>query len=202
MGVESEPDILRKRHYRYVNIKMAASDNDHLLQILNAHGQQFLSSFSLPTSVSDKKRKRADSPSRAAKLVKLSSPESDEEEEWAGIQVEGSESDEDPENGEYMWTHIHSVMEFCLFPDFEQEDDDFTSAPPNETVVVFSETTSKSGPSSLSSLAQKKAFMVCGFWVVVLPSYKCIQSSKVSKLREDPGVQQPDSAEVDDEDER
>ncbi|KAJ6539262.1 hypothetical protein B0H19DRAFT_1178082 [Mycena capillaripes] len=147
---------------------MAASDHDDLLQILNAHGQQFLSSFSLPTSPSDKKRKRTVSPPRATKVAKLSSPESDEEEEWIGIQAEESESEEDPEN------------------EFEQEDDDFTSTALNETVVIFSETTSKSGPSSLSSKAQKKAFM----------------SSKVSKLREDPGAQQPELAAEDDEDER
>lgn len=56
-------------------------------------------------------------------------------------------------------THFHSNLKF---PEFEQEDDEFTSgAPINENVVVFSETGSRPGPSNLSSLAQKKAFMVC-----------------------------------------
>ncbi|KAJ7937133.1 hypothetical protein B0H13DRAFT_1944365 [Mycena leptocephala] len=110
---------------------MAASDNDDLLQILNAHGQQFLNSFSLSSP----------SPSRPAKVAKLQSPESDEEEEWTGIQLDESESEEHSESGH---------------------------------------------PSSLSSMAQKKAFM----------------SSKVSKLREDPAVQQPESSAADDEDER
>ncbi|KAJ7700000.1 hypothetical protein B0H17DRAFT_273864 [Mycena rosella] len=141
---------------------MSTSDDD-LLQILNAHGQQFLGSFSLPTPTT-KKRKRADNSSRSAKIPKLQTPELDEE-EWTGIQVEQSDFGE--EN------------------DFEQEDDEFTSTAPTETVVVFSETAPKSGQSSLSSMAQKKAFM----------------SSKVSKLREDPGVQ-PETSAVDEEDER
>ncbi|KAF8211197.1 hypothetical protein K438DRAFT_1568530 [Mycena galopus ATCC 62051] len=144
---------------------MSAS-NDDLLQILNAHGQDFLNSFSLPASTSSKKRKSADNPSRAAKVAKLQPPESDEEDEWTGIQVDESESGEDTGK-------------------FEQEDDEFTSAPTNQNVVVFSETSSRPGPSGLS-LAQKKAFM----------------SSKVSKLREDPGAPQPESSAVEDEEER
>ncbi|KAJ7047454.1 hypothetical protein C8F04DRAFT_1172054 [Mycena alexandri] len=146
----------------------ASSDND-LLQILNAHGQQFLTSFSLPNPSSGKKRKSADSSSRPSKVPKLQPPEpEDDEEEWTGIQLEQSESEEDVEK------------------DFEQEDDEFTSATPNETVVVFSETARQSRPSSLSSMSQKKAFM----------------SSKVSKLREDPGLPQPESSPADEEDER
>ncbi|KAJ7781330.1 hypothetical protein B0H16DRAFT_1299412 [Mycena metata] len=147
---------------------MSASSDD-LLQILNAHGQQFLSSFSVPTPSSSKKRKSADTSSRPSKVPKLQPPEpEDDEEEWTGIQVEQSESEEDIED------------------EFEQEDDEFTSAAPNQTVVVFSETARQSGPSSLSSMAQKKAFM----------------SSKVSKLREDPGLPAPESSAADEEDER
>ncbi|KAF7352863.1 hypothetical protein MVEN_01253300 [Mycena venus] len=149
---------------------MPASDNDDLLQILNAHGQEFLNSFSFPAPSSSKKRKSEASSSRPAKVAKLQPPESDEEEEeeWTGIQVDQSEDEE--ETGS----------------EFEQEDDEFTSAAPNENVVVFSETGSKPGPSGLPSLAQKKAFM----------------SSKVSKLREDPGVLQTETAAADDEEER
>ncbi|KAJ7276289.1 hypothetical protein B0H12DRAFT_1065912 [Mycena haematopus] len=144
---------------------MSAS-NDDLLQILNAHGQNFLDSFSLPTPTSSKKRKSAESSSRPAKVPKLEPPESDEEDEWTGIEVDETEE--------------------ATGSEFEQEDDEFTSAPPtNENVVVFSET-GRAGPSGLSSLAQKKAFM----------------SSKVSKLREDPGVQQAESSTVEDEEER
>ncbi|KAJ7744526.1 hypothetical protein DFH07DRAFT_978443 [Mycena maculata] len=143
-----------------------------LLQILNAHGQQFLNSFSLPTTPSQK-RKSEDSPSRAGKIPKLQAADPEDElEEWAGIQVDQSDSGEETENGRRS--------------QFEQDDDEFTSAAPTKTVVVFSETTTKSGQSSLSSLAQKKSFM----------------SSKVSKLREDPGVQQPESSAADDEDDR
>ncbi|KAJ7095299.1 hypothetical protein B0H15DRAFT_104581 [Mycena belliarum] len=142
------------------------SSNDDLLQILNAHGQQFLDSFSLPAPSSSIKRKRGDNSSRPAKIPKYEAPELDDdesEEEWGGIQMQQSGSEEND--------------------DFEQEDDEFTSVAPTETVVVFS--APKSGQPSLSSLAQKKSFM----------------SSKVSKLREDPGIQ-PEKSAADDEDDR
>ncbi|KAJ7179910.1 hypothetical protein C8R43DRAFT_870438 [Mycena crocata] len=143
-----------------------SDSNDDLLQILNAHGQQFLDSFSLPVASSSKKRKCAEGPSRAAKVLKIQPAELDDEiEEWTGIQAEQSDSDE---------------------VDFDQEDDEFTSATPTQTVVVFSDTATQPGQSTLSSMAQKKAFM----------------SSKVSKLREDLGVQQQDKSVADDEDER
>ncbi|KAJ7507714.1 hypothetical protein B0H11DRAFT_1968289 [Mycena galericulata] len=147
---------------------MSASDDD-LLRILNAHGQQFLSSFALPLPSSPKKRKRDDIPSRAAKVPKLQPVELDDDwEEWTGIQLDQSENEVNAQD------------------EFEQEDDEFTSTVPSETVVVFSETATKPGQSSLTSIAQKKAFM----------------SSKVSKLREDPGVQQPEGSAADEEDER
>jgi hypothetical protein len=63
--------------------KMSASDN-HLLQILNAHGQQFLDSFSLPAASAPKKRKHAGGPSRPAKIQKLQPAESELEEEESG----------------------------------------------------------------------------------------------------------------------
>ncbi|KAJ7499003.1 hypothetical protein FB451DRAFT_1117853 [Mycena latifolia] len=146
---------------------MSTSDDD-LLQILNAHGQQFLNSFSFPAPSSSKKRKCIDNPARTAKIPKLQTPELDSDddlEEWTGIQVDQSESGEED--------------------DFDQEDDEFTSAAPSETVVVFSDVAPKSAQASLSSVAQKKAFM----------------SSKVSKLREDPGIQ-PETSAADEEDDR
>ncbi|KAJ6509899.1 hypothetical protein C8R47DRAFT_1299568 [Mycena vitilis] len=143
----------------------ASANNDHLLEILNAHGQQFLSSFSQPSA--SKKRKSVDGPSRPAKIAKREPSESDEE-EWTGIQQDSSEFEQDTEN------------------EFEQEDDEFTSSTPNGAVVVFSETAHKSAESTVSYMAQKKAFM----------------SSKVSKLREDPGIQESASTAADDEDER
>jgi hypothetical protein len=83
---------------------MSASDNNDLLQILNAHGQDFLNSFSLPTS--SKKRKSAESPSRPAKVAKLQSPKEDDEEEWTGIHV--SESEEDEEDTGSGWCKQHT----------------------------------------------------------------------------------------------
>ncbi|KAK7061649.1 hypothetical protein R3P38DRAFT_2830727 [Favolaschia claudopus] len=146
------------------------SSDQHLLQILNAHGQDFLNSFALPASALGTKRKSTEGSSRPAKVPKLQ-PESDddeEEEEWTGIQAESSESGDESEPGS----------------DFEQEDDEFTSAPSSSKVVVFSEVR-RPGNSDLQSLAQKKAFM----------------SSKVSKLRDEVSGQKLDSSTPDDDEE-
>ncbi|KAJ6614329.1 hypothetical protein B0H10DRAFT_2045736 [Mycena sp. CBHHK59/15] len=109
--------------------ELDAHSNDDLLQILHAHGQQFLSSFSLPAPSSGQKRKLDE--------------DSDDSEEWAGIQTEEYGSDGDTEN------------------DFEHEDDEFTSSIHTNNVVVFSETATRSGPANVSQMAQKKAFMIC-----------------------------------------
>ncbi|KAJ7228746.1 hypothetical protein GGX14DRAFT_487396, partial [Mycena pura] len=138
---------------------MSASDHNDLLHILNAHGQEFLKSFSRPTASSSSKRKCSDASPRPAKVPKhqpAAGAEDDSEEEWTGILVKHSESDENTGSGQY----------------FEQGDHESTSANPRN-VVVFSEMGPKSRDSDLSSMAQKKTFM----------------SSKVSKLRDDSGVQ-------------
>ncbi|KAF7331983.1 hypothetical protein MKEN_00078600 [Mycena kentingensis (nom. inval.)] len=128
------------------------SDQDRLLEILNAHGQDFLASFSLSST----KRKAPQQSPRPTKLQKLDVAE-DDEEEWAGIEEEGSS-------------------------EFEHEDDEFTSAAPDNHVIVFTGPTTSTQPFSAS---QKKAFL----------------SSKVSRLREDaPAVRPAQSSAEDEED--
>nr|GAT54055.1 predicted protein [Mycena chlorophos] len=113
------------------------SPNDHLLEILNAHGQEFLASFGLPTTAP---KRKADEPSpRPTKLQKTGSAGTEEEEEWGGIQASDDEDDEDGS-------------------DFEQEDDEFTSGVP-QNVVVFAQPATGARSDQGFSTAQKKAFL-------------------------------------------
>lgn len=70
---------------------MSAEDNARLLAILEAHGQEFVNSFSLPAQVLGSKRKFDD--------ISPTSPVEEEEtseEEWGGIQID-SEPEDDAE---------------------------------------------------------------------------------------------------------
>ncbi|PBL02494.1 hypothetical protein ARMGADRAFT_1159023 [Armillaria gallica] len=116
------------------------SDHEELLELLNAHGQDFLKSFPFPSSKeTTKKRKRA---------PQVEPEDSDEYEEWTGIGDQSDKSEEstdEEEDGSY-----------------EQEDDDFTaeSSSFSPNVVVFSEaSTSKLPDSDYVAKSQKKAFM-------------------------------------------
>ncbi|KAG5650211.1 hypothetical protein H0H81_000300 [Sphagnurus paluster] len=101
----------------------------NLLDILQAHGQQFLNSFSLPHSNNNvKKRKRTPDPSKSPQNEPTDN--SDSTEEWTGIaeddvalDISGSES-----------------LSECS-DDFEQEDDDFTASTsaPDSKVIIFEE---------------------------------------------------------------
>lgn len=87
-------------------------DETDLLSILNAHGQNFLSSFSQPPHTGNKKRKRAAKDEHAdsikvrivhedAQAVDGSEDKEDEEDEWAGFGSKGGEgSAETDEDGE------------------------------------------------------------------------------------------------------
>ncbi|KAJ7068187.1 hypothetical protein C8F01DRAFT_597037 [Mycena amicta] len=116
----------------------------------------------------NKKRKAVESSPRPAKLSKRESPQDDsedEEEGWGGIQ----ESDEDD-----------------ALSEFEQEDDEFSSAMPLPSVVVFASSNTPKSSQGFSA-AQKKAFL----------------SSKVSKLRDESFSQAvPTSVTADDAEER
>ncbi|KXN83704.1 hypothetical protein AN958_00845 [Leucoagaricus sp. SymC.cos] len=137
------------------------SDDNELLSILEAHGQQFLQSFNLPASIRTTKHKATDSNDKQSPLkrVRLSGDESSSEEEWGGIKIqenafseEGSDSEIDLED-----------------PECDQDDDGFTAGGStfvDEKTVVFSENAFET---ETISKAQMKAFM----------------SSKVSRLRDD-----------------
>ncbi|KAF8639442.1 hypothetical protein AX16_010297 [Volvariella volvacea WC 439] len=115
---------------------MSSGQHD-LLQILNAHGQQFLSSFgSLPQPSSTKRKRQPDS-----RPLDNRSDSSAEEGEWGGIQDQSSDlSDSDwDENAEY-------------------DDVPVTGSVRPSDVVVFTDTTSKSSQ-KLINKAQAKDFM-------------------------------------------
>ncbi|KAG5644062.1 hypothetical protein DXG03_009152 [Asterophora parasitica] len=150
----------------------------NLLDILQAHGQQFLNSFALPES-GPNKRKRAEtapSPRKSPKIV----PENDSEEEWGGI-AEDAEHDNESSRSESEGPD-----------DFEQEDDEFTAGSSSNAIdskiVVFQDLSyGSSKKSDPASKAQMKAFM----------------SSKVSKLREDvPGAPAKEKTDEEKEDDR
>ncbi|KAG6813489.1 hypothetical protein H0H92_010514 [Tricholoma furcatifolium] len=130
-------------------------DDQNLLEILQAHGQNFLNSFSLPTPISEsKKRKRNDDVSTSSEAPKVDISYSDEE-EWGGITEAYDSNAEDAGKDS---------------SDFEQEDDQFiaSSACPNSQVIVFQDIAS-TAKSDRAGKHQRKAFM----------------SSKVSRLRQD-----------------
>ncbi|KAF8076300.1 hypothetical protein FPV67DRAFT_1407592 [Lyophyllum atratum] len=155
------------------------AENQNLLDVLQAHGQQFLDSFTLPdSSVGLKKRKRVEDAPSSRKSPKIDLA-SNSEEEWGGIPEEiqpwlnngGTDSESEDSEG------------------FEQEDDDFTasSSAINSKVVVFRDTSGHSKQADAASKAQMKAFM----------------SSKISKLRQDiPGAPANEQTEEEKEDER
>ncbi|KAI0269164.1 hypothetical protein BC834DRAFT_841781 [Gloeopeniophorella convolvens] len=130
-----------------------------LLDILNAHGQQFLHSFGLPEPSGRKKRHAQEDSNagrRPAKLVKLDPDESDEEdeedwadsaEEWTGIGRDISTEDGSEENGAAIPSEARGPR-------------------PKPDVIVFSDIGKVSAQASSSKL-QAKTFM----------------SSKVSKLK-------------------
>ncbi|KII94780.1 hypothetical protein PLICRDRAFT_33591 [Plicaturopsis crispa FD-325 SS-3] len=160
-----------------------SSDENDLLSILEAHGQQFLSAFSIPESTGKKRRRKLSDQddSRQSKAPRKSEDSASdiEHEEWTGFGASGSDDEDesqraDDENGA---------------EDFEQEDDGFVADTSSRKadVVVFSDPRSHASTSNLSSKAQMKAFM----------------SSKVSKLRDevlpDAKANEPDDADVEDE---
>jgi hypothetical protein len=85
------------------------SSDEDLLQILQQHGQQFLSSFSLPVASSSQKRKRANSPPRVQKLPKVQTDEIDDSydsDEWTGIVATVSNSEESSEEGKCTGSRV------------------------------------------------------------------------------------------------
>lgn len=85
-----------------------ADDHQRLLQILEAHGKQFLNSFEQPSKPSSSKRKLEESDD--------SLDSGKEDEEWSGFGTENVGSD-DSEDGDAM-NSFHGALRF-LAPDFK-----------------------------------------------------------------------------------
>ncbi|EJD01330.1 uncharacterized protein FOMMEDRAFT_158463 [Fomitiporia mediterranea MF3/22] len=158
------------------------SDKDDLLALLQAHGQNFLSSFrTLPESTNERKRKR-----RKLDTVVLEETveEDNSDNEWTGFDSSGSEHSESGASGS---DHSESAGDEELD---DVQDDDFRSDHPAQKepeVVVFSSPSQSESTRVSKSLA--KSFM----------------SSKVSKLRQEitnPGVDNSRNDDNEDEDER
>ncbi|KAG6918934.1 hypothetical protein DXG01_010589 [Tephrocybe rancida] len=148
--------------------------DQNLLDILQAHGEQFLDSFSLPNvKHSPNKRKLAQELLNPCKAQKLDVPSAESEEEWGGID-EGS---------------VYEIGSGSEASEFEHEDDEFTAASSSaahSNVVVFQDIGRTSTRSDPATKSQKKAFM----------------SSRVSKLREDAsGAQKKEQTEEEKDDE-
>lgn len=87
-------------------------DQDNLLDLLQAHGQQFLSSFSIPVaSGSGKKRKRTAKSPIPNKVQKL---DSEEEEEWTGIKEEDLNSNDSQSENEEGVFFTESDLDGCI----------------------------------------------------------------------------------------
>lgn len=78
-----------------------ANDHQRLLQILEAHGQQFLNSFEQPKNPANGKRKPDDSPCSG-----------EEDEEWHGFRTgdAGSGDSGDGESVDYFHGTLHFLM--------------------------------------------------------------------------------------------
>lgn len=82
-----------------------ADDHQRLLQILEAHGQQFLNSFGHPPKPSSSKRKLEESNDSSA---------SEEDEEWNGFGTTGNVGSDGSE-GEGSIDSFHGALNY-LFP--------------------------------------------------------------------------------------
>ncbi|KAI0069090.1 hypothetical protein BV25DRAFT_1925886 [Artomyces pyxidatus] len=140
-----------------------ADDEQALLSVLNAHGQDFLASFASPSSQGQKrKRVTVAAAGPSSKAARLDDEELEEEEEWLGFGTSAPASDEGSSNpGEYESDDGEDLV----------EDDGFTASTSTHApnLVVFSDKSQASSSAPRPTKAQMKAFM----------------SSKVSKLRRD-----------------
>ncbi|KAF8558889.1 hypothetical protein OG21DRAFT_1595169, partial [Imleria badia] len=132
----------------------AQNDKERLLSLLHAHGQQFLSTFDIPTA-----------PKHEAK----DSDSSESEEEWTGI---GSSSNRGTSgtasDGEY--------------DGFEQENDsdDFAaSSSRTPDVTVFLDSTRKQPATSLSTKELRKSFMSSKVSNINLSSMQSVSKEKI-----------------------
>jgi hypothetical protein len=149
--------------------------NDHnqgLLDLLQAHGEQFLNNFDLPKSNS-KKRKHLDEDTPPENSNTPTHFGSESEEEWGGIVTDMGDEEVDASDGEGIL--------FCFFygqtalptnakkvQNFKHGDDestaDTTTFSPSPNVVVFSGYSSKRETPALSNKSLRKSFMVAMFY--------------------------------------
>ncbi|CCM05647.1 uncharacterized protein FIBRA_07877 [Fibroporia radiculosa] len=139
---------------------MTSKNQQDLLQALEAHGQQFLSSFSSPV-VLGKRKNTGDTSSRKTKKEKMQ--EVYMEEEWSGIRYSDEDQSED-EDEDLVESGFSDVLS-----DVPGEVHRSVKTNPSN-VVVFSDEHSRSAPPAPKmTKAQMKAFM----------------SSKVTRLTQD-----------------
>lgn len=130
---------------------------EELLSMLDAYGQQFMSSFDSTILSSKRKEAPEAGPSSSKKKLKVKetpSVEEEEEEEWEGFCSEISDEGEDESEGTSSWFLHGDCLLMISLAGLEGRREANQPA-----VVVFSDAM-KSAP-HMGSKAQLKAFMVC-----------------------------------------
>ncbi|KAF8842271.1 hypothetical protein BDN67DRAFT_995721 [Paxillus ammoniavirescens] len=142
-------------------------EDERLLSILQAHGQQFLSSFDIPTTASKRKRRISQEDVRHSATEEFES-----DEEWKGFKASGNTESSSSEIGSTEESDDGS----------EQEDDDGFTASSSRTpdVIVFSDPRPKLPESSLSSKELRKSFMSSKVINVTSSSTTASSTKKIS----------------------
>ena len=158
---------------------MSDDEQNQLLQLLEAHRQQFMASFDYPQSQSNKRREAAGAGPSNPKKKRRQEPESDDsisggESAWAGFadtedeeldfDEDESEDDSDNDNSSEETPFLYRQKYLNLITAVQEEVSD-TRKP---DVVHFNELGRSSSTSALVSKAHQKAFMVGEF---TLPSF-------------------------------
>lgn len=170
---------------------MAETNQERLLRILEARGQQFLGSFASPVTIGKRKSRGVAEEQRHSRKRKVQ----EQYEEWSGFNdhsdQEGDKLTHEVSDGSTsIWDIIISVAEAnTTFAEVEPLSHHGSSQHTN--VFVFSDTQPGAGSSSIRpKKAQMKAFMVSKQSnYEVSPYLKCHhhgrQSSKVTKLTQE-----------------
>ena len=164
---------------------VSGDEAEDLLRILNAHGQQFLSSFD--SSVLPLKRRSQDSSAAKSKKCGRQAEELPDEddgscEEWAGFSdYDGDENEDGSTAGGNDGTVLVCLSSsLCILTEHESRRFPETCSRKPD-VVVFSEHTSRSSSVDIATIkAQKKAFMVC---VTGTKAYVFVRSYALSPLK-------------------
>ncbi|KAH0840024.1 hypothetical protein J3R83DRAFT_987 [Lanmaoa asiatica] len=158
------------RHVRnYVNAMTTQSDEERLLSILHAHGQQFLSAFDIPAT---------------PKHETNDSGGSEPEEEWTGFDSSATWGTFGNNFGRrtrwWCVTNHSSFHRIEGFTGFEQEDDDFTASSSRTLdVTIFLESTRKQPEASLSAKGLRKSFMSSKVSSIASSSMQSVSKKKI-----------------------